>query len=78
MDATFLRAVQSAPARAPELFFRMFSKASPDSLVRFLGEASGAQETLQVAWSLPKISMIQAAYQSALQAAMSLAVVSSR
>ncbi len=61
MDAVFLRAVERAPASVPELFLRLFSRSSPDALVRFLSEASEPGEMLRVALALPKLPMLRAA-----------------
>ncbi len=60
MDVFFLRALQSSPAAAIELFLSMFSHSRPDELVRFLGESSDPGETLRVALTLPKLPMLRA------------------
>ncbi len=65
MDAVFLRAVVHAPELASALFLRMFARAEPDALVRFLGEVSGPSEMLRVAWSLPKLPLVGAAFRAA-------------
>ena len=60
MDGFFLRALQSSPAAAIELFLSMFSHSRPDELARFLGESSSPGETLRVALTLPKLPMLRA------------------
>ncbi len=63
LDRIFLRALQAEPAQGPELFLRMFAGAGPDALVRFLSERStGLAEIARVAWSLPKLPMLRAAF----------------
>ncbi len=66
MDAVFLQALRRSPEAAPDLFLRMFAGASPDALVRFLGEASTPAEMLRVALSLPKLPLLRAGFASAL------------
>ena len=61
MDAIFLHAVERAPASIPDLFLRLFARATPDALVRFLSEASAPGEMLRVALSLPMLPMLRAA-----------------
>ncbi len=62
MDAVFLRAIGRSAEAAPELFLEMFCNAAPDALVRFLSETSRLPEMLRVAFSLPKLPMLGAAY----------------
>lgn len=61
MDAVFLDALRHAPARAPELFGRLFARTPVDSAVRFLSDACSTRELLSAAWALPKWPMARAA-----------------
>ncbi len=66
MDAVFLEALRHDPDSGPELFTRMFERAEPDALVRFLSERSSSPaEVLRVAWTLPKLPMARAAFSAA-------------
>lgn len=64
LDAVFLRVLRDRPAEVPGIFRRLFKHASPDEVVRFLGERSGAVDDLGVIRALPKWPFIQAALAS--------------
>jgi len=61
LDVIFLRALQQPGVDAGGLFLRMFTRTTPDALVRFLSEQSSPAEMAQVALSLPLLPMMRAA-----------------
>ncbi len=64
-DTVFLQVLADRPERAPQLFSRMFRGAGADSLVRFLGDASGWRDDLRLILALPKLPFLPAAIRSA-------------
>ena len=63
-DAIFLRTLADRPDLAPRIFARMFDRAGPAALVRFLGERSTVFDDLQVVAALPKAPFVSAALRS--------------
>ena len=64
-DAVFLRALSDRPDLAPSIFARMFARADPAAVVRFLGERSTPRDDLRIVAALPKRPFIAAAIRSA-------------
>ncbi len=64
-DAIFLRTLADRPELAPEIFRRMFERAEPSALVRFLSERSTAIDDLKIIRALPKGPFLAAAARSA-------------
>ena len=60
-DAVFLKALSDRPDLAPQIFARMFARADPAAVVRFLGERSTAIDDLQIVAALPKLPFMRAA-----------------
>lgn len=63
-DAIFLRTLADRPDLAPRIFARMFERADPDAVVRFLGERSTPLDDLRVVAALPKLPFLRAAVRS--------------
>jgi lycopene beta-cyclase len=61
MDRVFLRVMDRHPERVPELFVRMFHRAPPDALVRFLESEPRPADILQVMRALPPGPFLRAA-----------------
>jgi hypothetical protein len=53
MDRIFLAVLERRPESAGAIFARLFERADPDALVRFLMEAGDARDALVVARALP-------------------------
>ena len=53
LDAVFLRVLRHHPARAPELFARLFERVDPMALVRFLNDRATIADRLQVMGAMP-------------------------
>lgn len=53
MDRLFLNVIARRPERGPELFLRMFERAPPHRLERFLSGSTGCRDRLAVIGSLP-------------------------
>ena len=64
-DAVFLRTLADRPDLAPEIFARMFARAEPAAVVRFLGERSTPLDDLRIVAALPKLPFITAALRAA-------------
>jgi len=64
-DAIFLRTLADRPDLAPSIFSRMFERAAPASVVRFLGERSTALDDLKIVAALPKLPFVASAIRSA-------------
>ena len=64
-DAVLLRALVDRPDLAPRIFARMFERAEPAAVVRFLGERSTPLDDLRIVAALPKWPFITAAVRSA-------------
>jgi lycopene beta-cyclase len=60
-DSIFLQTLVDRPDLAPRIFSRMFSRAKPCSVVRFLGEKSTPIDDLRIVGALPKLPFIAAA-----------------
>ena len=63
-DAIFLRTLADRPDLAPGIFSRMFDRADPPAVVRFLGERSTAVDDLRIVSSLPKLPFLISAVRS--------------
>lgn len=63
-DAVFLRTLADHPELAPRIFGRMFDRAEPAALVRFLCEHSTLRDDLRIVAALPKLPFIAAAIRS--------------
>jgi lycopene beta-cyclase len=68
LDAIFLRVLADRPDLAPDVFGRMFDRADPASVVRFLGERSTAVDDARIIAALPKMPFVAAAIRSAISA----------
>jgi len=64
-DAVFLRTLADRPDLAPRIFARMFERAEPAAVVRFLGERSTTLDDLRIVAALPKVPFLTAAIRSA-------------
>lgn len=53
LDAAFLRALRAVPARAPEIFGRLFTRNPGPRVLRFLDEEAGIAEILRLGLTLP-------------------------
>ena len=63
-DAVFLRTLADRPDLAPRIFGRMFDRADPSAVVRFLGERSTLIDDLGIVSALPKAPFLAAALRS--------------
>jgi lycopene beta-cyclase len=61
LDQIFLAFLYDQPQSAPEVFFELFRKNSPERLIRFLTGNWSFVDLVQVLFSMPKISMIKQA-----------------
>ena len=64
-DSIFLRVLADRPELAPRIFGRMFDKADPAAVVRFLGERSTPIDDAKIVAALPKWPFLAAAARSA-------------
>lgn len=64
LDAIFLRVLADRPELAPSIFARMFERADPAAVVRFLGEMSTPVDDARIVAALPKWPFIVAAIRS--------------
>lgn len=64
LDAVFLRVLRDRPVEAPALFRRLFARAAPDAVVRFLTEASSIADDMSVIAALPKWPFVATALTS--------------
>lgn len=53
LDGVFLRRLAADPAGAPALFARLFARAEPDALVRFLSDVGSPRDVARVVAALP-------------------------
>jgi lycopene beta-cyclase len=63
-DAIFLQVLADRPDLAPTIFARMFDRADPAAVVRFLGEKSTLIDDLRIVKALPKLPFVTAALRS--------------
>ena len=68
LDGIFLRFMLRYPERCPDVYHRMFSRVSPDVLVRFLTEKSSLTDELRVVMAMPKAPFIGLALHRASEA----------
>ena len=61
MDRVFLRVLQAAPERGPEMFESLFRNTPPDRLARFLSGSNRPDDRLSVMTSLPALPFLRAA-----------------
>jgi lycopene beta-cyclase len=61
LDRIFLSFLEAHPSAAPEVFYGLFQKVSPDRLVRFLSDLATPADTAAVIASMPKIPFIRRA-----------------
>ncbi len=59
LDAIFLSYIKEHPEVAPGVFFMLFKKNQPDSLVRFLTSTWSFLDLLKVVLTMPKFAMIK-------------------
>jgi lycopene beta-cyclase len=59
-DAVFLKTLTDRPDLAPRIFARMFARARPASVVRFLSERSTTIDDLRMVAALPKVPFLRA------------------
>ena len=64
LDRVFLSYLHRRPRDAPALFFRLFERAPPASLVRFLNDAARPADTLRVIAAMPKLPFVAEAARS--------------
>ncbi|MEC8652553.1 MAG: lycopene cyclase family protein [Planctomycetota bacterium] len=64
MDEVFLRVLRAEPARGGELMTRMFERADPTRVIRFLSDKGGLRDALSVVTSLPPSPFLRAAWQA--------------
>jgi lycopene beta-cyclase len=70
MDAVLLRALDRGYAPGPELFVRLFERNPPDRVLRFLDGASRPAEELALMSSSPRLPMLRAGTEDAVQRAL--------
>jgi lycopene beta-cyclase len=63
LDAIFLAYIEQHPQQAPEIFFNLFSRVDPDSLVRFLSDVATPADTMAVIRAMPKWPFLKKAFQ---------------
>ena len=64
LDRVFLSYLHRHPRRAPLLFFRLFERAPPAALVRFLNDSASPLDTLRVIAAMPKVPFVAEALRS--------------
>lgn len=64
MDEVFLRVLRAQPERGGDLLTRMFERADPARVVRFLSDCGGVRDALSVVGSLPPTPFLRAAWQA--------------
>lgn len=65
LDRVFLSYLERHPARAPALFARLFARAAPDVVVRFLSDTGSLADQARVAAALPLRAFVAEAVRSA-------------
>ena len=64
MDEVFLRVLRAQPERGGDLMTRMFERADPARVIRFLSDRGGLCDALSVVGSLPSAPFLRAAWQA--------------
>ena len=64
MDEVFLRVLRAQPERGGDLMTRMFERADPARVIRFLSDRGGLRDALSVVGSLPSAPFLRAAWQA--------------
>ena len=59
MDGLLLTFLQRRPSEAPILFRRLFERADPDALARFMMEAGGTSDAIEVVRSMPAMRFLR-------------------
>lgn len=62
LDKVFLRFMSEHPEECPEVYFRMFTSLTPDTLVRFLTEKSTLSDDLRLVLAMPKMPFLKIAF----------------
>ena len=63
MDKIFLKVLKKYPEKMPSIFFKMFKKNSPDTVIKFLSNKSNFLEDISVISKMPKLIFIKALFE---------------
>jgi lycopene beta-cyclase len=59
MDFLFLKVLRNEPQLAPELFYRLTGRITPDAMARFMMDRASGLDLFAVMWSLPKMPFLR-------------------
>ena len=59
MDFLFLKVLRNEPQLAPELFYRLTGRITPDAMARFMMDRASGLDLFSVMWSLPKMPFLR-------------------
>ncbi len=63
LDKIFLKVLKKYPEKMPSIFFKMFKKNSPDTVIKFLSNKSNFLEDISVISKMPKLIFIKALFE---------------
>ena len=67
MDEVFLRVLRAQPERGGDLMTRMFDRADPARVIRFLSDRGSVRDALSVVGSLPPAPFLRATWRALLR-----------